>query len=1748
MTLFGPSPCICDTETDDVTMGSGDCLEEEEIMATDYNALRELDRNYTGHRLTCVELVVKAWAHGHSQSGGSFCSEEITLMSQLTRQTHSQLGRSLRSTYDLSLQAYGEGGRWRVVSSAGESGSAPELRKTTGSSSFDLLSRMVASMAQYAAMLPDADRPLTAFSTLDEPKSPEPRSAKRLAAERLTEYSAKPLPPPSDTASRPEGSSNRRRSLAVPRSRAPQSAKAGLPSVDPPLLESLLSPLTPPPQPPGMDAEPAASKRAKRTTVEEKQSNKDRRNAAAAMYTSYQLAGRTIQDLLADKRAVVRAAPPHNCPTAEELFATPLVPIVFKAHSQEPAHYILDCRVNGGVRTATQAQGFHEYGVDGFPVPVVPGRWLEFQGAKYRRWCRGEASFSCKEVVVANEVEEKTCLASSVQGTPMCRGCIQRQTDCPCRFKGIRINTRLDILSTSEGGGAKRRRFIVAPMFASQVDGSVPMLSVRAPTVTVAVGELAGVGVPLGWPEFYALFLTAPTLLQTLKVIAEVTTEHNFELPAGSLEYGVVPGYGCSATPCIYREISPNSRQLCDICATSVMSVCFFCSMCAAEVCVGCFADWDDTGDEPRVVVVGQAGVVARQQHSGSSPSEADTTVVKRSAHCKRFMGTGEFSLRMSSEHRKRQFVRVSQFSAADIRQVLSKAQGVVDLGAVHPDLGAISCAGVISDAASIAFDAKVARIEQRTRGMYPHAPWEQPVLYVMPNELTTAEFSVLWRRGKAVVVRGLLDRLNSEIWTPEWWIKHFGDEMVSILDCRQKAEAVGGGDWPLSHFYRLFDGRDKYAEHFSVPGNVEEGDDVDTPEEVWRRHRRCVQKGILKLKDWPPTDDFCRRLPVHFARFMEALPFPEYTQRKGRFNLANRLPAEFVPPDLGPKMYCAYGSSDGEGGVGTTNLHCDMADAVNIMAYAPPDTLLEESKRLNTHLMSSEIPSVHRGLDLLESESRKLVARSVRNGGRGGGALDPRAQSLLASSGVDTDELMTDNVSACLLSAFEQLHSDYDANVESYLGQMQEQSIVSAIESSTLATLDDFDGYMTMHLRNVWDDTQRRLFEELGQYQGTEQLRPFFDPLAGGEAVSSFVGQQGGSSPVFGLADEGSGIKCTQPRVERYAQVVRKLNDARVSTSSSLSSSSSAAQFDLLAGLEKATADSSQELKSKQIGQVWRLLARYTANDSSSSTGAADSDECLVAGACSYLEQTFIEHVDAKIAQYPHDANVGGVPSVHRRMQGYLKIQFGRLKRVPAFLEVFDNEPIWAHMFLLYRCGYKRELLAYALDMEDVITDSDPGFVTHLKAFLDGSSSSVRTGDVPVATSSSSLEDPYKAALYKVIGRGNAALYKVIGRGNVPKKAAADVIQTTEDYLWSNLVQIRDADKITGKYQTRSTLEGLQQTMLKFGSAHFDPSGSSPLLYFRVLLLCGLFESAIDYLLRVEKFQVEAVHMAIALVYYGLLRLPPGGGLEPAVGGSFASYFVAGESLGSRGRFDFSRMIVHYARALPEAKADNAIAYLLLLTLPPSATTGADREMVLSRQRSACEQAIVRLLYERRDYSHFLGDIQSDGTRKAGVLERFLPLLGITTSEQFSQTIIRRLADRSRDEGRLSDTVMLYNLGERYNTVLNVLCKRLGEVLHQRDTGGAPMLSTDASESGGGLEDVEGVARAVLNHYQQREHIARVLDDRAVSACSMLLSVIDFVNCHQRGAYEEALELIESTNLLPLSGDVTVAAQHAEQ
>ncbi|KAJ2731140.1 hypothetical protein IW152_004764 [Coemansia sp. BCRC 34962] len=901
----------------------------------DVSGLRDLGRSFAGHRYAYVEQLVKAWAQGHCLAGDSFAGAEITLMSQIARQSPVDLGRSLRNTHSICLQRCADtvpddaqAARWRMV--AGSGSTAPT--RPAASENLGLLSQLVATMAQYAAMLP-----VTAAET-GTAASEEYRPPKRAAATRVADYSEACLLEHSErineaadvfsTRCRRSGTAHAIRALRgrAGRLRNTPAAARSRPSVSVDLQTSPRGPAGFESPSSIMDSDhgeaavvtsTTPSKRGNLTTADKKRANKEKREAAIAAYERSQDAGKTIQDLLVDEKVVRRLDSPRNCPSIAELAAVPFLPIIFRARSDEPAHYVVDCRRVPGAKLLGQAQSFQEYGVDGYPVPVVPDRWLRHQLRKYRRWLGSE------EVQVVNLVDDRTCQRSFVFGPPMCCGCVSRQTDCPCRFRGIRVVAELTVATSSN---PKLHRYIVAPMFESQVDSALMSLVVKPAPISLfedsAVGRSGGAFTPEEWQEFYPLLMTAPALLQALDALSAITMEHSSATPDDSLEYGVLPGYGCSAMPCVYRTITPGSRQSCDVCGTSILSVCFTCCLCATEMCVGCFVEWDDTSANQRVSL-GKGTYPSAHLDPDDASSWA-----KRYKYCKKFNGTGKLSLRLQSQHVRRQFFRTSQFTAADIRQVLGKVQGVIDLGAIYPDFSRVSCAGVISDTVAQAFERKIAFIEERTRRTYPHTAWEMPAVYVEAGELSTAEFSVLWRRGVVIVVRGLLAVLNSEIWQPEWWIREFGDEMVSILDCANGAEPVGG-DWPLRSFYRLFDGTDKYKAMFKKDAN-------------WAEHRACVRRGILKLKDWPPTEDFARRLPEHFRCFMRALPFPEYTQREGRFNLVNRLPDAFVPPDLGPKMYCAYGSSDGEGGSGTTNMHCDMSDAVNVMAYAPPEFLSE--------------------------------------------------------------------------------------------------------------------------------------------------------------------------------------------------------------------------------------------------------------------------------------------------------------------------------------------------------------------------------------------------------------------------------------------------------------------------------------------------------------------------------------------------------------------------------------------------------------------------------------------------------------------------------------------------------------------------------------------------------------------------------------------------------------------------------------
>lgn len=157
-----------------------------------------------------------------------------------------------------------------------------------------------------------------------------------------------------------------------------------------------------------------------------------------------------------------------------------------------------------------------------------------------------------------------------------------------------------------------------------------------------------------------------------------------------------------------------------------------------------------------------------------------------------------------------------------------------------------------------------------------------------------------------------------------------------------------------------------------------------------------------------------------------------------------------------------------------------------------------------------------------------------------------------------------------------------------------------------------------------------------------------------------------------------------------------------------------------------------------------------------------------------------------------------------------------------------------------MVRSGHAEDALAFATEHEGELQKLEKSFVSYFKAWLDSPDRRLPKllRDRFLAEYNQRIRyltdtsDPYKHALYKLIGRVE------INRRNVP-----GVTQTTEDWLWFQLSLVRETEGQGEAPHESYGLRDLAAVLLKFGEAHFDPKGTRPLLYFQVLLLSGQFE-----------------------------------------------------------------------------------------------------------------------------------------------------------------------------------------------------------------------------------------------------------------------------------------------------------------
>lgn len=165
-------------------------------------------------------------------------------------------------------------------------------------------------------------------------------------------------------------------------------------------------------------------------------------------------------------------------------------------------------------------------------------------------------------------------------------------------------------------------------------------------------------------------------------------------------------------------------------------------------------------------------------------------------------------------------------------------------------------------------------------------------------------------------------------------------------------------------------------------------------------------------------------------------------------------------------------------------------------------------------------------------------------------------------------------------------------------------------------------------------------------------------------------------------------------------------------------------------------------------------------------------------------------------------------------------------------------------------------------------------------------------------------------------------ALLKILGRCDLQRKTIPEVIQTTEDYLWLQLWLVREG--VVLPEESSYTLADLQQIVRDFGPSVFDPKNNNPLRYFFALLLVGLFEEAIVCLYQ-SPFQLDVVHFAVAMAYYGALRVVDDPELSPGV--------VSAEDT----KLNYAKMLSQFHRSLAEIDAVESFHYLFLITMVES-------------------------------------------------------------------------------------------------------------------------------------------------------------------------------------------------------------------
>lgn len=263
-----------------------------------------------------------------------------------------------------------------------------------------------------------------------------------------------------------------------------------------------------------------------------------------------------------------------------------------------------------------------------------------------------------------------------------------------------------------------------------------------------------------------------------------------------------------------------------------------------------------------------------------------------------------------------------------------------------------------------------------------------------------------------------------------------------------------------------------------------------------------------------------------------------------------------------------------------------------------------------------------------------------------------------------------------------------------------------------------------------------------------------------------------------------------------------------------------------------------------------------------------------ILNGSKTFLEKQFLKELESVIEKNPREAQLGGIPTITNKIRAYIRLRATRkdLANENEELTTAGDDYPWILTFFLLRCGFVKEAYEY-VTQEAGFRSADRSFVQAITNYAQSPDRRLtpqnqqringeyqqRTRNAPENT-----VDPYRIACYKIVGRCDLSRRNLDG-----------IKDGVEDWIWLQFALAREVERAEEAAGEFFGLDEISKTIKNIGEKHFAKEGGGAGgygTYFLLQILGGMFEESVFWLLRHSP--VSAVHFAIALNFYGLLRV----------------------------------------------------------------------------------------------------------------------------------------------------------------------------------------------------------------------------------------------------------------------------------